>query len=174
MTKIKKSIVVAKSNNNVIGADNTLPWHLPEDLKHFKRLTLGHPIVMGRLTYESIGRPLPGRKTIVITGNTSWSPNADGVQIVSSVEQAMVAGEEQAKLMDVERVMIVGGAGVYRQCIDVCDELFVTALDLDIKGDAFFPEINLDEWKVLERSDRVSESDDKVAFSFITYVRSDA
>ena len=116
---MKLSIVVAKSGNGVIGVDNGLPWHLPEDLKRFKALTMGHPMIMGRLTYESIGRPLPGRKTIVISSGKPTLP--DGVTLVDSLESAELIATQEAQKMGVDELMVVGGANVYSQFIDrVC------------------------------------------------------
>jgi dihydrofolate reductase len=171
MSSIKKCIVVAFANDRVIGVNNTLPWHLPEDLKHFKALTLGHPMIMGRMTYDSIGRPLPGRETIVVTRNESWSVDSDHVSAVTSLDAAIELGESHARRMGVDRMMIVGGAGIYRQSLPICDELYVTQLDLDVDGDAYFPEIDFEQWRLENCSDYVSEGDAKIPYSFLDYRR---
>jgi len=168
---MKKIIVVAKSANNVIGVDNTLPWHLPEDLKHFKQVTLGHPLIMGRLTYESIGRPLPGRKTIVVTRDPNWSAGHEAVHTASSIDAAYACAERLAEEMGVDAVMIVGGAGIYQQTLSDCDELSVTQIDTEIEGDAFFPELDSGQWVIVERSDHISSADEKLRFSCLRYSR---
>lgn len=156
------SIIVAMASNRAIGIDNQLPWHLPADLKHFKAVTMGKPIIMGRKTYESIGRPLPGRTNVVITRNPAWS--ADGVTVVNSVEAAM------AGVGDVPEVMIIGGAEIYRLTLEHATRLHVTEVDLQVEGDAFFPEISLDNWEETSREAH-SASDGKPAYAFVTYDR---
>ena len=120
------------ANNRVIGKDNDMPWHMPADLAHFKKVTLGKPVVMGRKTFESIGRPLPGRKNIVITRNADWQH--DGVEVVSSPDEAL------AKVSDVEEVMIIGGGNIYQQFLPQADNLYLTFIDLDVEGDTKFPD----------------------------------
>lgn len=166
---MKLSIVVAKSDNGVIGVDNGLPWHLPEDLKRFKALTMGHPMIMGRLTYESIGRPLPGRKTIVISSGKPTLP--DGVTLVDSLESAELIATQEAQKMGVDELMVVGGANVYSQFIDRVCHLYVTEVHTCIEGDAFFPELDPAVWQETERADYNSESSAAPDYSFVTYVR---
>lgn len=129
---MKISMIAAMANDRVIGKDNDMPWHLPADFAWFKRCTMGKPVVMGRKTYQSIGRPLPGRKNIVI----SRDPNLviDGVETVTSIEQALelVAG--------VEEVMIIGGGSVYRECLPKADSLYLTYIKADVDGDTQFPD----------------------------------
>ncbi|WP_229054228.1 dihydrofolate reductase [Aeromicrobium sp. Leaf350] len=135
------TLVVAMGANRVIGVDGGLPWRLPEDLAHFKRITLGHPMVMGRATYDSIGRPLPGRTTIVVTRQADWS--ADGVEVAHSLDDALVRARE----LD-EEVFLVGGAQVYAEALerDLVDVLVVTRVAQSPEGDAVFPAIDWERW----------------------------
>jgi dihydrofolate reductase len=141
---MKLSLIVAVSRNGVIGLDNQLPWHLPEDLKYFKSVTMGKPIVMGRKTYDSIGRPLPGRTNIVITRDPSW--HADGVVVAQSLEYALDMGRKASAEAGVEEVMVIGGEQIYRMTLPAADRLYLTQVDADVEGDAFFPEIDAAQW----------------------------
>ncbi len=136
------TLVVAMGANGVIGVDGGLPWRLPEDLAHFKQLTMGHPMVMGRTTYESIGRPLPGRTTIVLTRDPQWS--AEGVEVASSLESAL----ERARQLD-DEVFVVGGAQVYAQALEsgLVDLLCVTRVAASPEGDTLFPMIDWMAWR---------------------------
>jgi len=125
-------MIAAMAKNRVIGKDNDMPWHLPADFAWFKRSTLGKPVVMGRKTYQSIGRPLPGRQNIVISRDPSLS--IDGVETVTSIEQAL------ALVAHVEEVMIIGGGSIYRECLPKADSLYLTYIDADIDGDTQFPD----------------------------------
>ncbi|MCJ9427479.1 dihydrofolate reductase [Kordiimonas sp. A6E486] len=154
-------LVVAMAENRAIGKNGDLPWRLPADLKHFKAVTMGKAMIMGRKTFQSIGRPLPGRRTIVVTRNKDWS--ADGVEVAYSLQDAMaLAGEGD--------VMIVGGGEIYTQAMDVADRLEVTEVALTVDGDAFFPEIVASEWREESREAFPAE-DDKPAYAFVSYVR---
>lgn len=157
------SIIVAIAENNVIGKDNSLIWHLPADLKYFKALTMGHPIVMGRKTFESIGKPLPGRTSVIITRNTAYKP--EGCLIAHSLTEAV------EMLKSYEKAFIIGGEQIYRQAIDIVDFLYITEVHRAFDGDAFFPVINPDIWEKTFRSDH--EPDDKNAYpySFVVYKR---
>lgn len=138
------SMIVAMSKNRVIGRDNQLPWHLPADLKHFKAVTMGKPIVMGRKTFESIGRPLPGRTNVVLTRDKHWT--AEGVLVFSSIEDAL------KDLSDEEEVMVIGGSQIYTALLPKAGRLYLTEIDLIVTdGDAFFPELSSSEWKEVER-----------------------
>lgn len=159
---MKVSLIVAMADNNVIGVDNQLPWHLPADLKYFKAVTMGKPIIMGRKTYESIGRPLPGRQNIVITRNTEWS--VDGVTVVQSTEDAV------ASVSGAEEVMVIGGAEIYRAMLPLVHKLYVTEVSLSVAGDAFFPEIEAVHWQETSRDAHAAEAD-KPAYAFVTYER---
>ena len=160
--KPKITIIVAKSANHVIGRNNELIWHLPNDLKRFKALTSGHPIIMGRKTYDSIGRPLPNRTNIVITRNLDWKP--EGIKIVNSLEKAI----ELAEKIDPE-IFIIGGGNIYQQALDLADVLEVTEVHQDFEGDAFFPEINCEIWKETFREKHETDEKHAVEYSFVRF-----
>ena len=142
------ALIVATARNGAIGRDGALPWHLPEDLQHFKRLTLGKPIVMGRLTWESIGRPLPGRTNIVISRSPDY--DAPGAEVVPSLDAALTRAAAIAGA-DGE-VMVIGGAQIYRAALPRVERVYRTRVDIDVAGDAFFPELDPAEWRLLESS----------------------
>lgn len=158
------SIIAARAKNGVIGVGNRLPWHLPEDLQHFKTLTWGHTLLMGRKTFESIGRPLPGRRTIIISRDPAYQ--AQGCLTVGSIEAALAASEEEAE------VFFVGGGEIYRQVLPIADRLYLTEIEADYAGDAHFPEIDPAEWRELAREARVSANG--LAFRFVVYERAKA
>jgi dihydrofolate reductase len=150
-------MIVAMAKNRMIGKDNQMPWHLPDDLKYFKAQTLNKPVIMGRKTFESLGsRPLPNRPNLVVSRNGDYQ--AAGVQVFDSVESAV------ASVSDAEEVVIMGGAQIYAQWIDKVDRLLITEVDAAPEGDAFFPEINHQAW--LEVSRQHHPKDDKHAFAF--------
>ena len=151
------TIVVAMGLNNEIGADNQLLWHLPKDLKHFKEITSGHPIVMGRKTYESIGKPLPNRTNIVVSRKKDWFE--EGVLIVGSVKEAL----KFAKKID-ENIFVIGGGDIYKQTIDLADKLEVTQVNAKLKADIFFPKIDSKIWQKTEET--CVEKDDKHEYDF--------
>ena len=153
------TLVVAMGANRVIGVDGSLPWRLPEDLAHFKQLTLGHPMVMGRATYESIGRPLPGRTTIVVTRQDDWT--AEGVEVAPSLDAALARGHE----LD-DEVFLVGGAQVYAEALErgLVDVMVVTRVAASPDGDAFFPSIDWETWR---EGGRVPHD----GFDIVTYTR---
>lgn len=141
------AIIVAAARNNVIGKDNQLPWRLPDDLKHFKATTLGKPVIMGRKTHESIGRALPGRLNIVVSRSAPKTREGQLVW-VNSVEEALtLAGREQPQ---VEEVMVMGGEQIYRQSLPMADRVYLTRVDTDVDGDAWFPELADSEWQLVE------------------------
>ena len=148
MSDIKVSLVVAMARNGVIGRDNQLPWHLPGDLKYFKSVTMGKPIVMGRKTYDSIGRPLPGRTNIVIT-RSDWG--VEGVEVVNSVNAAIALAKDVAKRDGVDEVMVMGGGEIYRQTLPLADRLYITEVDAEVEGDAYFPEFDVSQWREQQR-----------------------
>lgn len=158
------SMIVAHANNRIIGKDNDMPWHLPADLAYFKKTTLGKPVVMGRKTYESIGRPLPGRQNIVISRDKNYQ--AEGVTTVTSVEQAL----QQAG--DVEEVMVIGGGAIYQHCLPAADRLYITHIHAEIEGDTQFPEYDVENNWALIKSEKYS-ADEKNAFplDFCLYQR---
>ncbi len=165
MEGLQASIIVALAKKNVIGADNKLPWHLPADLQHFKRTTMGNTIIMGRKTFQSIGRSLPGRRTIVVSKNTSFA--GYGVEVAKSLQEAL----ELAK--GPKEVFIVGGAQIYDQAINlpVIKSLRVTEVDASFNGDSFFPKIDKRKWKLIERIDHKSDEKNPHDYSFLTYQR---
>jgi dihydrofolate reductase len=156
------SIIVAVADNNVIGGNNKMLWHIPEDFKHFKNMTMGKPCIMGRKTFESIveslGKPLPGRVNIVISRR---NPQYEGALTVKDLEEAI---DQAGKVEGVEEIMIVGGAQIYEQALPRADKIYLTRVHQSPEGDAHFPEINMNEW--------VEESvDERDGYSFITLTR---
>lgn len=149
--------MVAMGEKNEIGFENQLLWHLPKDLKHFKDLTSGHPIIMGRKTYESIGKPLPNRTNIVISRKTDWFE--EGILIVGSIKEAL----KFAKKID-EDIFIIGGGTIYEQTIDLCDKLEVTLVKAELKADTFFPKIDVKIWR--KTSEICHEKDEKNDYDF--------
>ena len=154
----KLSIIVAMSSNRVIGVNNSLPWHLSEDLKHFKTLTTGHTIIMGRKTYESIGKPLPNRRNIVISRNLNAFYG--GVEVVHSLEDAFSTSSND------EEVFIIGGSNIYEQSLHLVEHLYITEIKKAFEGDAFFPEIDKSLWT--ESARETHTSSDGVEFSFVS------
>lgn len=155
------SVIVALAKNRVIGLNNTLPWHLPEDLKRFKQLTMGHHIIMGRKTYESLGRLLPGRQTVIVTRNPDYK--ADGAIVVHSLEQAISVSSADSE------AFLIGGAELYQQSLPLAKRLYLTMIDAEFEGDAYFPEIELDHWDLLEQQDLISQQG--WAFHYLSYQR---
>lgn len=141
------AMIAAMSKNRAIGKDNALLWHLPNDLKFFKDSTMGKPIVMGRKTFESIGRPLPGRENIVVTLDPNW--HHEGVTVVHDLEIALQTASRVAEQSGVSEVMVIGGAQIYQQALPWADRLYLTRVDAVIDGDAFFPEFSEESWNLL-------------------------
>ena len=155
------TIIVATDAQRGIGINNTLPWKLPEDLAHFKRLTTGNPIIMGRKTFDSIGRPLPNRRNIVITRNAEW--RHDGVETVNSVEAAVA-------LLDGAPGFIIGGAEIYKQSLPLVDQLIITEIAHTYDCDAFFPPVDAGAWQETDREQHVSEASG-LHYAFVTLQR---
>ena len=153
------TIVVAISENHVIGKDNKLLWYLPADLKHFKDITTGHSIIMGRKTYESVGKPLPKRRNIIITRQAI---SIEGCEVVSSIEAALELCKGEPE------VFIVGGAEIYRQSINLTDRIYLTIVHQSFEGDSFFPEIDPKQWKEVSREDHQPDEKNSLPYSFIT------
>lgn len=155
------SLIVAVARHGVIGANNTLPWHLPEDLKRFRALTTGHHIIMGRKTYESLNRLLPGRTTVIVTRNAHYQ--VPGALIVNSLDAAikLCASDDEA--------FLIGGAELYQHGLALADKLYLTEIDLEVPGDAHFPPLALEQWQETAREAHVSEKG--LAFSYVTYQR---
>ena len=152
------SLIVAHDENRVIGYKNELPWHLPGDLKYFKEMTMGKPIVMGRKTFESIGRPLPGRRNIVITRNADYK--AEGIEVVGSLKDALTL------VSDAEEIMIIGGAQIFEQVMPIADKLYITLINHTFKGDTYFP--TYDEWKKTSCLEPV-KSDEGFTFQYCIF-----
>jgi dihydrofolate reductase len=158
-------LIAAVARNGVIGVDNRLPWRLPEDLRHFKATTLGHPVIMGRKTWESLGRPLPGRLNIVITRNPDYA--AGGAVVVTSLPAALSAAA--AALPPGGEAYLIGGAELYAQALSFADRLVLTEIDADFPGDAFFPAFDRRRWREVDRQPAVSA--DGLPYAFVTYQR---
>ena len=157
------TIVVAVAANNAIGKDNQLLWHLPADLKHFKNITSGHTIIMGRKTYDSIGKPLPNRRNIVITRQTGLQ--LKGIEVVNSLEEALSLCKTE------DEVFIIGGAEIYRQAIPLCDKIELTRVHQEFDADTFFPELDNEVWKEVCKEDRLPDEKNKFAYTFSTLER---
>ncbi|MFQ3220137.1 MAG: dihydrofolate reductase [Paraglaciecola sp.] len=160
------SMIAAMASNNVIGANNKMPWHLPADLQHFKRLTLGKPIIMGRKTYQSIGKALPGRLNIVITSDKAFS--VDDALVVNTCEQALSAAQAEPGTTE---VMIIGGGTVYRHFMPLCNRLYLTLIDLDIAGDTVFPDYHQAGWQRLTEQSHHADEKNPHAYQFITLAK---
>lgn len=165
------ALIVAAARNHVIGLDNAMPWHLPEDLRYFKRMTLGKPVIMGRKTFESIGKPLSGRDNIIVTRNAGFA--AEGVHIVFSLEEALALGRrllaEQGNA-DGE-LMVIGGAQLYAQALPMADRLYLTEVHAEPEGDAFFPVIDRNAWREVAREDHGPCDANPHAYSFLILER---
>jgi dihydrofolate reductase len=160
-------LIVAMTPERVIGIDNTLPWHLPRDLQHFKKTTMGCPVIMGRKTWESIGRPLPGRLNIVVSRQANYK--AEGAEVVHDLAAAVRLAEEQT---ETSQVFVIGGANIYQQAIALAARIYLTVVQTKLDGDAWFPQTVETEW--VEESNNLVEADDKNPFDcrFITLKRS--
>ena len=168
---MRLSMIVAQAQNRVIGRQNKLPWYLPGDLKYFKQVTMGKPVIMGRKTYESIGKPLPGRLNVVITRDTTYQLEA--AKVVHSLAEAIELSESQAFIDGVEEAMVIGGEQIYAQALPLVERLYVTQVHADVEGDAFFPELLLSDWAELGRDDFKAEGPNPYDYSFVVYQRAD-
>jgi len=162
MSKPIISIIVAMANNRVIGKDNEMPWHLPADLKHFKDTTLGKPIVMGRKTYESIGRPLPGRQNVVLSSNSEYT--LEGCDTVTSLEEAL------SLLKDEKEIMIIGGGYLYGQALEKATKLYLTFIDLDVEGDTHFVEYEHLDFQEVKRVKHLADEKNPYNYQFVDFV----
>jgi len=153
-------MIVARSSNHVIGKNNQLPWKISADLQFFKKVTLGYPIIMGRKTWESIGRPLPGRRNIVVSRNSEYQ--AKGAELVLSLDEALQS------LREFERVFVIGGQQLFNQAFPLADQLFITEIELKVEGDTFFEVPDPQNWQIVERN-AASEGD--IQFSYLTLNR---
>lgn len=155
------ALIAAMANQRIIGRDNTLPWHLPEDLKHFKATTLGKPVIMGRKTWESLGRPLPGRRNIVVSRNAGYQPA--GGELAGSLTEAIARTAADAE------VFVIGGAELYRQALPLAQRLYLTEIAADYAGDAAFPEFSPTVWRETSREAHVSATG--IPYAFVLYQR---
>ena len=162
------SLIAALGENRVIGVDNSMPWHLPGDFKYFKATTLGKPIIMGRKTWDSLGRPLPGRLNLVVTRQTDLQ--LEGAEVFTSLESAVLRAEQWAQEQGVSEVMLIGGAQLYAQGLAQADRLYLTRVALSPEGDAWFPEFDLAEWALVSEVANPAV-DDKPAYSFEVWER---
>ncbi len=144
--------------NRVIGKDNSLPWNMPADMKRFKELTTGKPVIMGRKTFESIGKPLPDRTNIIMTRDENYK--AEGCIVVHSVDEALKSAEGN------EEVMVIGGAQIYKEFFPRANKMYLTVIDNDFEGDVYFPEYNRDEWKETEREEHEADEENKFSYTF--------
>ena len=161
--KPRVSLIVAMARNRVIGINNSLPWHLPADLKHFKALTMGHHIVMGRKTYESIGKPLPGRTSVVVTRNADFS--APGVIVAGSLASAIKACAHD------EEIFVIGGAEIFRQAMDIAERIYLTEIDAVISGDTYFTEFAPKVWRETARAIHLPDEKNIYPHHFVVYDR---
>ena len=160
---MKLAIIVAMDENNLIGKDNNLPWRLSADLVYFKHVTMGKPIIMGRATYESIGRPLPGRKNIVISAQPGY--HAEGCTVCSTIEQALES------CADADEVMVMGGASLYKQLLADADTLYLTLVHAQLKGDTWFPLWDKSQWQQISKQEHPADDKNEYPHSFIVYKR---
>ncbi len=164
---MKISMIAAMAHDRVIGKDNQMPWHLPADLAHFKRVTLGKPVLMGRKTFESIGRPLPGRRNLVISRNPGYQ--AEGIEVVGSVEAALalLTGSGSA----VEELMVIGGGHLYAEMLPSADRLYLTQIDLAVEGDTRFPAFDDGQWQRIDCESHPADEKNPHPYSFETWQR---
>jgi dihydrofolate reductase len=166
---MKIALIVAMSQNRVIGRQNQMPWHLPNELKYFKRMTIGKPTIMGRNTFESLGKPLPGRPNIIVTRNVEY--DADGISVVNSVEDAL---DLAAQLVDHDaaaEAMVIGGAQIFDVTLPLADRIYLTEVHAIVDGDVFFPEFARAEWRLLSREDHAADAANPYAYSMLVLER---
>ncbi|MGO2010209.1 dihydrofolate reductase [Vreelandella alkaliphila] len=162
------AMIVAMAKNRVIGVEGKLPWYLPEDLKFFKRMTQAKPLVMGRKTYASIGKPLPNRLNIVVTRDTNFA--AEGVRICHELPAALALADQQATIEAAEEIMVMGGGEIYRQALPHAQRLYITEVDIDVDGDAVFPELSMEEWQEVQRV-AGNPAEGQPQYDFVVYER---
>jgi dihydrofolate reductase len=156
------NLIVAVAKNNVIGLGGKMPWHLPGELAYFKQVTMGHPIIMGRKTFDSIGRALPGRRNIVVTANPAWQH--DGVEVADSVKAALL-------LVDDQSAFVIGGATLYAAALPLADRVYLTAIDAHVEGDTFFPVLSTETWQEVSRQHRAKDEKNAYDVDFIVLDR---
>ncbi len=156
------NLIVAVAQHNVIGMDGKMPWHLPAELAYFKQVTMGHPIIMGRKTFESIGRALPGRRNIVVTGNPAWQHESVDVAASFDAARDMIAGQS---------AFVIGGATLYTAALPHADRIYLTSVDADVAGDTFFPALASDTWREVSRQARPADEKNKYDVAFVVLER---
>lgn len=163
------ALIVARAANGCIGRNNSLPWYLPGDLKYFKRVTLGKPVIMGRKTWESLKGPLPGRANIVISRQPGYQ--ADGARVVTTLDDALAIAEAVVHIEGGEEVMVIGGAQIYAEALPRVTRMYVTEVHAEVDGDAFFPPCDMDAWEEVGREDFAAEGPNPHDYSFVIYQR---
>jgi len=163
------SMIAAVAENGVIGNGNEIPWRLPSDFAFFKRMTMGKPLIMGRKTFESIGKPLPGRTNIIVSQQAGYQP--DGVIVIDNLDAAIAHGRTIARADKVDEVMIAGGATIYEQAMAVSDRLYISHVALTVEGDAVFPDIDLSQWRVIDEPDVFGRENDSARYKICIYER---
>ncbi|WP_099362819.1 dihydrofolate reductase [Fredinandcohnia onubensis] len=156
------SLLVAMDRNQLIGKDNDLPWRLPADLAYFKRVTMGHPIIMGRKTFDSIGRPLPGRENIIVTRDTSYE--AEGCKVIHSIEE-IVSMNQQTD----QELFVIGGAEIFKEILPHSDRLYITEINEEFKGDTYFPTFDKSKWKVISEEQGIKDEKNPYDYTFLVY-----
>jgi dihydrofolate reductase len=164
---MKLALIAAYAQNRVVGIDNKLPWHLPEDLKYFKRCTSGKAIIMGRKTFDSIGRPLPNRTNIVISRNPEFQ--VEGVKVVSTLDEAIELAKAVNEINGIDEIMVIGGATIYELTLPIADRLYLTHVHANVEGDAYFPEVDFSSWHEVERADYSASETNPYDYSFVVY-----
>ncbi len=166
---MRLALIVAMAENRVIGRDNGLPWRIPADLRHFKATTMGKPVIMGRKTFQSIGRPLSGRTNIVISRDPTFA--ADGATVVRGFEAALEYADRAAAPAEIDEIMVIGGAEIYALALARADRIYLTEVHRAVDGDVRFPEIDRDQWRESLREDRPAPTPDGPAYSFVVLDR---
>lgn len=172
MNQARLSLIAAVARNGVIGAANQIPWRLSTDMKRFKSITMGKPLIMGRKTYDSIGKPLPGRRNIVVSRDPGFS--ADGVDVAASFVKALAAAKEAAGGDGSTEIMVIGGGEIYRSAIDLADRLYITYVDTTPEGDTYFPAIDQTSWQATHSEKTAVGPKDSATTTFVVYDRVDA
>ncbi|MFT4612927.1 MAG: dihydrofolate reductase [Bacteroidia bacterium] len=163
------ALIVAAAENDIIGRNNALPWHLPEDMKSFRRITMGKPVIMGRRTFESIGRPLPGRANIVITRQQGYQ--IEGVNVVHSLEEALCLAAELVLIDGVEEAVVMGGADIYREALPQANRLYLTRVHAEVEGDVSLPAVDWAVWREVSREDHFAQAPNPFDYSIVVYER---
>ncbi len=159
------SLIVAKAKNNIIGKDNKLIWHIPEDLKRFKSLTTGHTIIMGRKTFESLGRVLPNRHHIILCNDAQMNIEDENVEILEDISML------DKYIKDEEENFVIGGATMYKLLMPYCSKMYITEINQDFEGDVSFPEINMEDWKIVSKEKGLKNEKNPYDYEYVTYVR---